>query len=91
MEKLAPGGGYRRVNYADLTANCPINYDANTTNSRLDWSAATTAREHTTTIDQLPLRRRPRGMHKSVKDTLEPKFQWGEQFYSLAQRDGLQP
>jgi hypothetical protein len=37
MEKLAPGAAYRRVTYADLTPNAPVNYDPATTNSRLDW------------------------------------------------------
>jgi len=91
MEKLAIGAPYRRVTYADLTPNCPMTYDPATTNSRLDW----VGRNH----GKGPYDKKTTNFlycdghveTKNIKETLEPRFEWGEQFASLANRDGLQP
>ena len=91
MEKLAIGAPYRRVTYADLTANAPMDFDPATTNSRLDW----VGRNH----GKGPYDKKTSNFlycdghveTKNIKETLEPRFEWGEQFASLANRDGLQP
>jgi prepilin-type N-terminal cleavage/methylation domain-containing protein/prepilin-type processing-associated H-X9-DG protein len=91
MEKLAFGAAFRRVTYADLTPNAPMNYDPATTNSRLDW----VGRNHGKGPYDL---KKTNFLYcdghvetKNIKETLEPKFEWGEQFSSLSNHDGLQP
>jgi prepilin-type processing-associated H-X9-DG protein len=91
MDKLPIGAPYRRVTYADLTSNCPMTFDPATTNSRLDW----VGRNHGKgAYDKKTTNFLYCDGHvetKNIKETLEPRFEWGEQFASLANRDGLQP
>jgi prepilin-type N-terminal cleavage/methylation domain-containing protein/prepilin-type processing-associated H-X9-DG protein len=91
MELLPVGAAYARVTYADLTVNTPRNYDSNATRSRLDWVGRNhgKAREYDKkTTNFLYLDGHVETKH--IKDTLEPKFEWGEQFYSLHPNGGLQ-
>ena len=90
MEKLPVASTYRRVTYADLTVNCPVNYDSTTTKSRLDW----VGRNHGKgSYDKKLTNFLYLDGHvetKNIKETLEP-FEWGNEFYSLHERGGLQP
>ena len=92
MERIAPAAAYRRVNYADLTPNTPVNYDSNTSGSRLDWVGRNhgKAREYDKrTTNFLYLDGHVES--KNIAETLAPKFEWGEQFYSLREHDGFTP
>jgi prepilin-type processing-associated H-X9-DG protein len=90
MERLAPGSAYRRVTFDDLTVNTPTNYDTMATNSRLDW----VGRNHG--ANRKYDDRKTNFLYvdghvetKPIRDTLQP-FEWGESFYSLSDRSGLQ-
>ena len=89
-EVLPVAANYTRVTYPDLTVNTPQNYDSNTTKTRLDW----VGRNHGKgAYDKKKTNFLYLDGHvetKPVRDTLEPKFEWGEQFYSLRPNQGLQ-
>jgi prepilin-type N-terminal cleavage/methylation domain-containing protein/prepilin-type processing-associated H-X9-DG protein len=89
MEKLAANATYRRATYADLTVDCPTNYDPSSTKTRLDW----VGRNHGPKKYDL---KKTNFLYcdghvegKPIKETLEP-FQWGQSFYTLNPSAGLQ-
>jgi prepilin-type N-terminal cleavage/methylation domain-containing protein/prepilin-type processing-associated H-X9-DG protein len=89
MEKLPIASTYRRVTYDDLTVNCPVGYDSGATKSRLDW----VGRNH----GKAPYDKKLTNFlyldghveTKNIRETIEP-FEWGNEFYSLRERVGLQ-
>jgi prepilin-type N-terminal cleavage/methylation domain-containing protein/prepilin-type processing-associated H-X9-DG protein len=89
MEKLAVGGTYRRATFADLTVNCPQNYDPATTKTRLDWVGRNHGPKQYDTKKTNFLYCDGHVEGKPIKDTLEP-FQWGQSFYTLNPNGGLQ-
>jgi prepilin-type N-terminal cleavage/methylation domain-containing protein/prepilin-type processing-associated H-X9-DG protein len=95
MEKLPVTTAYRRVTVADLDPNPSTRYftgewDSATYKSRLDW----VGHNHGTG----PYSQRKTNYlyldghveTKNIRDTLQPTFEWGQQFYSLFPSDGLQ-
>jgi prepilin-type N-terminal cleavage/methylation domain-containing protein/prepilin-type processing-associated H-X9-DG protein len=90
MEKLPLASTYRRVTYTDLTVNTPATYDSSTTKSRLDW----VGRNHGKgSYDKRMTNFLYLDGHvetKHIKETIEPSFEWGNEFYSLRERQGLQ-
>jgi len=89
MEKVALSSTYRRVTASDLTSNAAANYDSNTTNTRLDWVGRNHGRGP---YDQKLTNFLYLDGHvetKNIRQTLEP-FEWGQEFYSLRERIGLQ-
>ena len=90
MEVLPLAGKYNRVTYADLTVNTPRNYDSNATKTRLDWVGRNHGKGDYDKKKTNFLYLDGHVETKHIRDTLEPKFEWGEQFYSLRQNQGLE-
>jgi prepilin-type N-terminal cleavage/methylation domain-containing protein/prepilin-type processing-associated H-X9-DG protein len=91
MEKVAPNAGFRRVTYADLTVNTPINYDSATTKSRLDWVGRNHGRGGYDDKKTNFLYLDGHVESKHIKETLSPQFEWGEQFYTLSPNGDMVP
>lgn len=82
---------YRRVKYADLTKNVPLNYNVNVSITRLDWIGRNHGKAKTYDAKLTNFLYLDGHVElKNIKDTLEPKFEWGAQFYSLKPNAGLQ-
>ena len=83
MDTLPVGTTYSRATYADLTVDSPKNYVPANCKSRLDWVGRNhgKAREYdkkTTNFLYLD----GHVETKNIKETLEPRFEWGERLYS---------
>ena len=90
MEKIAVGAGFRRVTYADLTVNCPVNYDSTTTKSRLDWVGRNHGRGNYDDKKTNFLYCDGHVETKQIKETLQGQGEWGGRFYTLNPNDDLQ-
>ena len=84
-------GTYYRVHYADLTINTPVDYDAATTKSRLDW----VGRYGTGKVWE---KKRTNFLYvdghcetKNIKDTLDDNWQWGDRMYSQTNKGPVLP
>ena len=90
MEVLPLGASYTRATYADLTVNTPLNYDSNATKTRLDWVGRNHGKGDYDKKKTNFLYLDGHVETKPIRDTLEPRFEWGEQFYSLRPNQGMQ-
>lgn len=89
-DQWTPGAGFRRVTYADLTPNCPVNYNSGTTMSRLDWVGRNHGRGNYDDKKTNFLYLDGHVDTKQIKETLSPAWEWGERFYTLKPNDDLQ-
>ena len=90
LELIPVGTPIRRVTYADLTVNTPVNYNSGTTMSRLDWVGRNHGRGVYDDKKTNFLYCDGHVETKHIKETLSPQFEWGEQIYTLNPNDPLQ-
>jgi prepilin-type processing-associated H-X9-DG protein len=72
-----------RVQYSDLMVNTPLNYGSVPSKTRLDWVGRNHGRGAYDTKKTNFLYVDGHVETKHIKDTLDPAFEWGDQFYSL--------